>query len=650
MGWMDQPLAEPETPQAPTGAAENPPSVVRLSQVPVVQDAPPPSRPMWDTKDVAASTVSGVTRGAAGLADTVLTGGRPDPRALEMEPIPEGVDLSTYTPKFANPEMWANGSAQPLTPVSDAAREAAPNAMAYEPKSVAGGYGQTLGEFASGMLFPAGKGGMLERALYNVIAPAVTSETAGNIARALKPEDEATEAWARLAGAFAGGPLASALEGGYRAIRNPKVVDPHIATLDRAGVTTTAGNVARDPQLLAREAAAPRTAEIIANQPVQFRDAALTAIGAAIPDDTKTITDVLEAARKQAGGTYARVTQGLTMVPSRLHATKMRDIANTYATGVETGLQTGTVKQIQTAIENSFKTGIPIPPDQIGKWRSAVSAATRSASPVARQSAIETLKVLDDVIGRSLAQAGRTDDIALLGQARAQYRDVLAFEGALLKSGKLGDDGLITPNALVSSLSNQGKEAFMRGRRGELADLARAGRARLTPVDKIPPVKQTLLGKGARLAADAAGTLAGYEAGKYLFPDSMFGQYVSSLVGAGVSEGLQGGLRGLSNSALSSRVMQEALKRAAQNPSSGASGLAGGVIGGLTGSAGPQADGGRVERKSGGRVGVNHDSLADQLVGAAERAKKGISKETEPLLGMHDDHIAHALELANRSI
>ena len=58
----------------------------------------------------------------------------------------------------------------------------------------------------------------------------------------------------------------------------------------------------------------------------------------------------------------------------------------------------------------------------------------------------------------------------------------------------------------------------------------------------------------------------------------------------------------------------------------------------------------RMGRKSGGRVGVNHDKLADQLVGAAERAKKGINKGTEQLLDMPDDHIAHALEVANRSI
>jgi len=63
-----------------------------------------------------------------------------------------------------------------------------------------------------------------------------------------------------------------------------------------------------------------------------------------------------------------------------------------------------------------------------------------------------------------------------------------------------------------------------------------------------------------------------------------------------------------------------------------------------------QAYGGRVERNSGGRVGMPHEAAADQLVMAAERAKKGISKGTESLLDMSDNHIAHALEVANRSI
>ena len=57
----------------------------------------------------------------------------------------------------------------------------------------------------------------------------------------------------------------------------------------------------------------------------------------------------------------------------------------------------------------------------------------------------------------------------------------------------------------------------------------------------------------------------------------------------------------------------------------------------------------REGRKSGGRV-SSHDTDADQLVKAAERAKKGWSAQTEPLLNQSDEAVANALEVANRSI
>ena len=57
----------------------------------------------------------------------------------------------------------------------------------------------------------------------------------------------------------------------------------------------------------------------------------------------------------------------------------------------------------------------------------------------------------------------------------------------------------------------------------------------------------------------------------------------------------------------------------------------------------------RMGRKAGGRVG-GHEAAADQLVRAAERAKKDLGRSTEPLLSQSDDTVAHALEVANRSI
>jgi hypothetical protein len=57
----------------------------------------------------------------------------------------------------------------------------------------------------------------------------------------------------------------------------------------------------------------------------------------------------------------------------------------------------------------------------------------------------------------------------------------------------------------------------------------------------------------------------------------------------------------------------------------------------------------RENRKRGGRV-SSHDTAANQLVIAAERAKKGWRAQTEPLLNQSDETVVKALEVANRSI
>jgi hypothetical protein len=61
-----------------------------------------------------------------------------------------------------------------------------------------------------------------------------------------------------------------------------------------------------------------------------------------------------------------------------------------------------------------------------------------------------------------------------------------------------------------------------------------------------------------------------------------------------------------------------------------------------------KAYGGRTGRATGGRVGV--DVEADALVRAADRAKKDFNRTTEPLLNAPDNHIAKALEVANKAI
>jgi len=60
----------------------------------------------------------------------------------------------------------------------------------------------------------------------------------------------------------------------------------------------------------------------------------------------------------------------------------------------------------------------------------------------------------------------------------------------------------------------------------------------------------------------------------------------------------------------------------------------------------PQARGGRAHRASGGRL--TSVTTAPMLVAAAERAKKGHGKATEPLLNQSDEAITRALAIANQ--
>ena len=62
------------------------------------------------------------------------------------------------------------------------------------------------------------------------------------------------------------------------------------------------------------------------------------------------------------------------------------------------------------------------------------------------------------------------------------------------------------------------------------------------------------------------------------------------------------------------------------------------------------ADGGRVSRKSGGKVQSGHQHLVDRLFRLGEQAKKTEKAHTEPLLNLPDEAVAHALAVAQKSI
>lgn len=140
-------------------------------------------RPQSAIEDVAKSYPTGVVEGLTGIAG--MAGSLRDM-------IPEGLQSPTSITRFL--------------PSGEDLNQGIRDALGrdyYQPQTVAGEYSRTLGEFMPGALAP---GGALTRAA-SVAVPAVTSETAGQIARGMSggERDTLAEGLARLGGGLLGG-------------------------------------------------------------------------------------------------------------------------------------------------------------------------------------------------------------------------------------------------------------------------------------------------------------------------------------------------------------------------------------------------------------------------------------------------------------
>ncbi|MBE7196264.1 MAG: hypothetical protein INR70_00460 [Parafilimonas terrae] len=157
--------------------------------------------------DVAKALPTGAAKGAIGLAG--LPGDVQHMGGSLVDDIMLGLghkvmDWSGYGPQAGTPEradfdrMYRGIGSGGGLPGSGAIRQGVETVTGplYEPKTTAGQYAQTVGEFATGAAI--GPGGLARKAAETVI-PAAVSETAGQLTKGSKAEPVA-----RLAGALAG--------------------------------------------------------------------------------------------------------------------------------------------------------------------------------------------------------------------------------------------------------------------------------------------------------------------------------------------------------------------------------------------------------------------------------------------------------------
>jgi hypothetical protein len=126
-------------------------------------------------------------------------------------------------------------------------------------------------------------------------------------------------------------------------------------------------------------------------------------------------------------------------------------------------------ENINARLVDAFRSGVPIRADVIHTWRSSASKLTRSPDAATRESG-------------ALTAAGRADDVARLTVARGEYRNLLAIEKAASGAGENAAAGLLSPSAVRNAVAVQGRAAYATGRRGEIADIARAGEAIMKPL------------------------------------------------------------------------------------------------------------------------------------------------------------------------
>ena len=412
------------------------------------------------------------------------------------------------------------------------------------------------------------------------------------------------------------------------------LVDPKLQTavdeigkLKAAGINVTPGSYGTNPELakaaITREALNPKIAGIVAKQPEQFSNHILGSVG--ITDD------VARAAGYRTGLSPLNVDDVVTTVRDKVGF----QIGNFYSGIQRSQIPSGDFSKIASLAKNlpGFSKYTPNVP--FGEWLHSVrkqagdiqasdikATAGKSYSPAATN--------LINAIDEAMLKALGPDDFLALHTANGMHSRLTTVRDALVRAKKFDRPGIIHPDDITNSAGTRHTKDL-----SEIADIA----------------NKYLLAKGIPLTARNQRTMMQYMVdfgsaavggiGTAMLygttPLAMAKAAIAATVGGAGAHGMQKAYQAVKGSKLAQDIAKSHT-------------LYGTPIVPTLAAPAASAITDREGRKAGGRVGMQHERDADQLVMAAERAKKGISKGTESLLDMSDNHIAHALEVANRSI
>lgn len=446
--------------------------------------APAPGPDVSMAEDIAKSAGAGVVRGGIGLAalpGTVEQVGRWGINKMFGKGGQDVVSPETALPTYKDVQGAVENKIGSL----------------YEPKTRAGKYAGTAGEFATGMLFPGGGAAgvtsqIVNRGVRNVMAPAVSSETAGQLT-----EGTAAEPYARMAGALAG-PMA------MTPFRQTSATLPNaVETLRNEGVNSlTAGEVTGRKAVRYMESAlndvplsGQRGTKLNAAAGEEFTAAALKRAGINARQATP---EVIGERLNRFDNEFSDIASKAGVPITQPLVADVKAAAARYEMIAQPQFKNGVPAALAKDIENlaspnpnglRFMTG-----PKYAQWRSDIGAAARGMSdPEAKRVLYEIQNTLDKAAEGFMRSRGMAADADKMKQVRREYRNFLVIERAATAAGEGAAGGIISPRALQQATKTlQGTRAYAEGK-GDFAKLSRAG------VQVMSPLPQS--GTAPRLAA-----------------------------------------------------------------------------------------------------------------------------------------------------
>jgi hypothetical protein len=347
----------------------------------------------------------------------------------------------------------------------------------YQPKTVPGQYASTIGEFAPAALMPGG-GGLAARAL-NTVAPAVASETAGQLTKG-----SVAEPYARFVTGLAAGPAAA------RLVTPAGAATPAwtrmTQTLENEGIPLMAGqrtgsapiryleSNAADMPLSARRVAELRLAQTDAFDRAithrMFDRNELTARG--VPEDVN-LPDprVVNAGRQSLQDEYTRLTSQNDLISDpRLHhdlmAARLRYEANTLPSQRAGGARD--LEALHNEIIDRLVAGQgAMPGGQYQAMRSRFGTTARAVAgsdPYLHNALRDYRNALDQAMHRSLPP----EEAAAWALNNQRYANMKQLAGAVARAGEN-----LSPQA-VAQTARVGRAEQFAGQRGNLDALAKA--------------------------------------------------------------------------------------------------------------------------------------------------------------------------------